>query len=210
MKRGMCITYEVEGSLYINLTNKCTNNCDFCIRNNGDGAYGSDSLWLIREPSTEEVLESVFSREVTSYREIVFCGYGEPTVRLPELREIALEIKKKYPKVKIRVNTNGHSDLIFERDTSPMFSGAVDAVSISLNTPSSEKYIEICHPIYKEKAHPALISFAKNVKEYVGEVFFSVVRESLTEKEIEACQKIALDAGVTLRIRDYISAEDDK
>ena len=102
----MCITYEVDGSLYINLTNKCSNNCDFCIRNNGDGAYGSDSLWLLREPTADEVLESVFSRDLLSYREVVFCGYGEPTERLEVLRKVALGIKEKYPGVKIRVNTN--------------------------------------------------------------------------------------------------------
>lgn len=206
----MCITYEVDGALYINLTNRCTNRCDFCIRNNGDGAYGSDSLWLLREPTVDEVLESVFSRDVKAYREIVFCGYGEPTERLIELCEISRKIKEKYPDMKIRVNTNGHSDLIFGENTAPLFSGAVDTVSISLNTPNSERYLEICHPVFREKAHPALIKFAEAVKEYVGDVQFSVVRQTLTEQELSECQKIADRAGVTLRIRDYISADEVK
>ena len=210
MKRGMCITYEVEGSLYINLTNKCSNNCDFCIRNNGDGAYGSDSLWLLREPTVDEVLESVFARDLASYREVVFCGYGEPTERLDVLRAVALGIKEKYPEVKIRVNTNGHSDLINGRDTTDMFSGVIDAVSISLNTPSPEKYCEICHPVYREKAFFALIDFAKRVKDKVPTVLFSVVRQTLTECELLECERIAEDAGVVLRVRDYISAADDK
>ena len=86
MKKGMCITYEVDGNLYVNITNRCTNNCEFCIRNNGDGAYGSDSLWLEREPTKDEILASVFERDLTKYSEIVFCGYGEPTERLDVAR----------------------------------------------------------------------------------------------------------------------------
>ena len=210
MKRGMCITYEVDGALYINLTNRCSNNCEFCIRKNGDGAYGSDSLWLLREPSAKETLASVFARDVLSYREIVFCGYGEPTERLDVLREVALGIKEKFPSVKIRVNTNGHSDLINGRDTTADFHGAVDTVSISLNTPNPEKYVAICHPVYKEKAFFALIDFAKRVKFKVPKVLFSVVRETLTESELSECERIAADAGVILRVRDYISKEEDK
>ena len=206
MKRGMCITYEVEGALYINLTNRCTNACDFCIRNNGDGAYGSDSLWLLHEPSAIEVLDSVFSRDVNSYREIVFCGYGEPTMRLEVLREVAIEIKNRYPNMRIRVNTNGHSDLIYGRETAPDFFGIIDAVSISLNTPSAEKYDLICHPVYKKDAFFALIRFAESVKKYVGEVVFSVVRQTLTEEELAECRKISEETGVPLKVRDYISA----
>ena len=107
----MTITYEVDSGLYINVTNRCTNRCEFCIRNNADGAYGSDSLWLEHEPTVDEVLTDVFSRDLTKYTELVFCGYGEPTVRLNDIRKIALGIKKRYPSIKIRVNTNGHSDL---------------------------------------------------------------------------------------------------
>ena len=80
MKKSMCITYIVEDKLYVNITNRCSNRCDFCIRNNGDGAYGSDSLWLEREPTTDEILASVFSHDLNTFPELVFCGYGVPTV----------------------------------------------------------------------------------------------------------------------------------
>ena len=206
----MCITYEVDGALYINLTNRCSNSCEFCIRKNGDGAYGSDSLWLVREPSADEAIEAVFSRDLTAYREIVFCGYGEPTEQLDVLCAVARKIKEEFPNIKVRVNTNGHSDLINGRDTTGDFFGIVDAISISLNTPSPEKYVEICHPIYKTDAFFALIDFAKRVKSCVPTVLFSVVRQTLTEEELIECEKIAADAGVTLRVRDYISADDDK
>ena len=170
MKKEMCITYEVENSLYINMTNRCSNNCTFCIRNNGDGAYGSDSLWLEREPTVSEVLESVFSRDVSKYDEIVFCGYGEPSYRLCDAREVAQKIKEKHPETKIRINTNGQSDLILGYNTAEMFRGAFDVVSISLNTPSAEKYAEICHPVFREAAYAAMLDFAENVKNYVQKV----------------------------------------
>ncbi len=210
MKRGMCITYEVDGSLYINLTNRCTNNCDFCIRKNGEGAYGSDSLWLIREPEADEVLCSVLSRDVLSYREIVFCGYGEPTMRLSVLSEVARGIKEKYPTVKIRLNTNGHSDLINGGGSVDALVGLVDTLSISLNASTPERYCEICHPVHHEAAFYALIDYAKSAKGKIPSVIFSVVGVSLTAKEISECEAIAQDAGVTLRVRDYIGAEDDK
>lgn len=208
MKKSMCITYIVDGSLYVNMTNKCSNRCDFCIRNNGDGAYGSDSLWLEHEPTFEEILESVFSRDLESFPELIFCGYGEPSYRLSDAVAVAKAVKAKHPKIKIRINTNGHSDLILGKDTAPMYEGAFDTVSISLNTPSSERYQEICHSIFGEESHAALISFAKRVKDYVPTVILSVVRETLTEAEIDECKSIAEDAGVTLRIRDYIGPED--
>ena len=147
MKKDMTITYEVEGALYINVTNRCTNNCEFCIRKNGDGAYGSDSLWLEREPTGEEILDSVFSRDLSTYSEIVFCGYGEPSIRLETVVFVAKKIKEKYP-IKVRINTNGHSSLYHGYDTAPEYAGAFDCVSISLNTPSSERYDEICRPHY--------------------------------------------------------------
>lgn len=207
MKKAMTVTYEVGNGLYINLTNRCTNRCEFCIRNNDDGAYGSDSLWLVREPTVSEALDSVFSRDVEKYDEIVFCGYGEPTVRIHELCEIAEQIKNRFPNTKIRLNTNGHAALIHGEGVEKMLFGRVDVVSVSLNTPNPEKYVEICHPVYKEKAFSALISFTKNVKKYVQKTLLSVVREALTEDELCECQKIADSLGVTLRVRDYISAE---
>ena len=94
MKKSMCITYVVDGSLYVNMTNKCSNRCEFCIRNNGDGAYGSDSLWLEREPTLDEVMSSVLSRDLSAYPELIFCGYGEPTYRLEDAVVVAKVVKE--------------------------------------------------------------------------------------------------------------------
>ena len=205
MKKSMCITYEVGDGLYVNVTNRCTNSCDFCIRNNGDGAYGSDSLWLEREPSVEDILDSIFSRDLGKYTEIVFCGYGEPSVRLSDVCTVAKEIKRRGVQLPIRINTNGQSDLIHSRNTAPDYAGLFDTVSISLNTPNSQKYVDICHPVYKEKAFSAILTFAQNVKNYVQNTMFSLVRDFLTEEEISECERISRAIGVQLKLRDYIS-----
>ena len=207
MKKSMCISYEVDSGLYLNITNRCTNLCEFCIRNNGDGAYGSDSLWLEREPTVDEIKADIDKRDLSRYSEIVFCGYGEPSLRLREAREVALYIKERYPEMPVRINTNGHSDLILGSDSAPLYEGAFDTVSISLNTPDAEKYVSLCHPIYKEKAFDALLVFTKNVKNYVQKVLLSVVRESLTEEELQRCFKISEECGVTLKVRTYIPPE---
>ena len=204
----MTVTYEVEGALYVNITNACTNRCDFCIRNNADGAYGSDSLWLSREPSEKEIIDSVIEAGPDKYREIVFCGYGEPTARLKVMLSVAESVKEKYSNIKIRVNTNGQSDLIHGKNTAPMFEGKIDTVSISLNAPSEEGYDSICHSVYGKKAFPAILEFARNVKKHVPKVIFSVVGDFLTKEDISVCRNIAKEIGVDIRIRDYISKEE--
>ena len=207
MKKAMCITYIVEDKLYVNITNKCSNRCEFCIRNNGDGAYGSDSLWLEREPIREEILESVFSYDLNEFPELVFCGYGEPSYRLDDAIYVAREVKSKYPNIKVRINTNGQSDLILGRDTAPEYEGAFDIVSISLNTPTAQKYQDLCHSIYGEKSFDSLLAFAGRVKEFVPVVQLSAVKQTLNFEEIELCKSIANRLGVTLRLRDYIPPE---
>lgn len=203
MKKEMTVTYIVDGALYINVTNRCTNSCEFCIRKNGDGAYGSDSLWLLREPTEEEILDSVFSHNLDDFSEIVFCGYGEPTIRLDTIRSVALKIKEKYP-IKVRLNTNGHSSLYHGYDTAPLYEGAFDAISISLNTPSSERYDEICRP-HQPGSFDAMLRFAGDIKKYVPTVMLSVVKDFLTADELTECHRIADSLGVYLKVRDYIS-----
>lgn len=207
MRKAMCITYIVENNLYVNITNKCSNRCEFCIRNNGDGAYGSDSLWLEREPTREEILDSIFSHDVTTFDELVFCGYGEPTYRLDDAVFVAKSVKIRYPDTKIRINTNGQSDLILGRNTAPDYEGAFDVVSISLNTPTAKKYQQICHSIYGERSFDALLSFADSVKNFVPTVQLSAVKDTLSAEEIQLCESISSRLGVTLRLRDYIPPE---
>lgn len=206
MKKSMTVTYKVDGGLYVNLTNRCPNRCEFCIRNNGDGAYGSDPLWLLHEPTEEETLADIFSRGdlAGKYRELVFCGYGEPTCRIDTMISVAKEVKRRFPSLRIRVNTNGEGKLINGRDIAPDFSGVIDSVSVSLNTPDAKEYTALCHPVYGNSAFPAILDFAREVKEYVPEVAFSVVRQTLTEEQLKKCFDIAAACGVSLRVRELI------
>ena len=187
----MTITYTVGDSLYVNTTNRCSNSCEFCVRSHGEELYGD--LWLESEPTREEILADINSRTLCDYKELVFCGYGEPTERLKEKND-----------VKIRINTNGHSDLINGRDTAPEFEGCFDTVSISLNCADAKSYQAVCHSQFGEASFDALIDFARRVKEYVPNVVLSVVRGSIPDSDIDVCQKIADSVGVTLRVREML------
>ena len=203
----MCVTYKVGSGLYVNVTNRCSNACDFCIRNNGDGAYGSDSLWLIREPTRVEITEAILSNDLDAYSEVVFCGYGEPSCRLDDVVAVAREIKRCRPETSIRINTNGQSDLILGRNTAPDYAGCFDTVSISLNSPTAEGYDKICHSRFGLSAFDAILNFAKEVKKYVPETMFSVVKEFISEEELLLCRKICDKTGVAIKVRDYIPPE---
>ena len=136
----MTITYPVKTGIYVNMTNRCPCACTFCLRHNGEGVYGSDSLWLDREPTVQEVCDSIDTWDLSKYNEIVFCGYGEPTERLYDLLEVAKYIKSKSD-IKIRINTNGLADLIWNEKTAPKLEGLIDTVSVSLNATNKEEYL---------------------------------------------------------------------
>lgn len=203
-KKALTFAYRVGGGVYINLTNRCTNDCTFCLRNNADSAYGSGVLWLEREPSAAEAFEA--ARTIADgCKEFVFCGYGEPMCRAGALIETAKLLKAEYPDIPVRINTNGQSDLINGRDVVPELTGLIDTVSISLNTPDPEAYVRVCRPAYGEKAYHAMLDFASRCAAKLPHVVFSAVRETLTEEETLKCEEIARKTGARLRLRDYIS-----
>ena len=199
----MTTTYRVGNGLYVNLTNKCPCACTFCIRQNAPGVYGSDSLWLEREPTPDEVCAAI-ERNLGDCTELVFCGYGEPTERLDALLEVAARFRKSHPDIPIRVNTNGLSDLIAGEPTAHRFAGLVDAVSISLNAPTAEEYVALCRPKFGAAAHAALLKFAGEVKRFVPNVTLTVVgTEALTPEKEAACRRLAAERGVPLRVRRF-------
>jgi radical SAM protein, TatD family-associated len=201
----MTITYPVGNSLYLNITNRCTNACEFCIRAKDDGFY-ADNLWLEREPTVAEICADLDSKPLDSYDELVFCGYGEPTCRLDDMLLVCDHLRA-VTKTPIRLNTNGQADLIAERDTTPEFSGRFDTVSISLNAATACDYQKICHSVYGEEAYSAMLTFAEHVKKYVPRVILSVVRGTIPDSDLEKCSKLAETRGVELRIREYIRKE---
>lgn len=199
----MTIVYRVGDGLYINLTNRCPCACEFCIRKNGAGVYGSDPLWLEREPTVDEVVQAVRDAPA-GYKSIVFCGYGEPTERLDDLIAVARRIRAEWPGMPIRVNTNGLADLIAGEPTAARFAGVVDALSISLNAENAERYAADCHPRFGAAAYPALLKFAAEAKSQVPSVTLTIVgTPEFTPDRIEACRKIAEDLGVGFRVRTF-------
>ena len=195
----MTILYDYEDSLYVNLTNKCPCACVFCIRKETDHVGNSDSLWLDHEPTVEEVKKEFKNFDLNKYEEIVFCGYGEPLVRINEVVEVAKYIRS-ISNIKIRVNTNGLYDLIHNKKTAQMLKDNIDAVSISLNAPNKVKYNEVTKPKFGEKSYEALLDFATDCKKYIKEVNFSVVDE-INEKEIQESKELAESMNIPLRVR---------
>ncbi|MBQ8781863.1 MAG: TIGR04100 family radical SAM protein [Oscillospiraceae bacterium] len=199
----MTILYTVGDKLYVNMTNRCPCRCTFCIRNNGDGAYGSDSLWLEREPSVDEI-KAEFEKygDLSQFAEVVFCGYGEPMERAEELAEIAGWIKERF-EAKIRLNTNGLGDKINGRPTAELLKGKIDIVSVSLNSCDREKYNAVTRPKW-EDAFEAMLDFAAECKKYVPKVMFTVV-DVISAEEIEGSKVLADRLGIELRVRSYDS-----
>ena len=202
----MTVVYEVKDGLYVNLTNRCPCACAFCIRNNGDGAYGSDSLWLDREPDADEVFAAIVAAHPERFAEIVFCGYGEPTERLDVLLEVAGRLKRDYPDIPVRVNTNGLADLIAGGSVAARFEGLVDSLSISLNAADAEEYAALCRPRFGLESYGAILRFAEEVKRYVPSVVMTVVAApGFTDGKLAACRAVCGRIGVPLRVRDYVT-----
>ena len=200
----MTITYQVKNAVHVNLTNRCPCNCTFCLRHNGPGVFGSGPLWLEREPTLEETIESLGQWDYERFREVVFCGYGEPTERLDVLLAAAAHLKEQDPTLRIRVNTNGLSDLIHGKPTAPLFVGKVDCLSISLNTDDPAEYLSVCRPKFGEAAYPAMLKFTQEAAALLPSVVMTVVGEPVTSLEKqERCRAIATRLGAQLRVRPY-------
>jgi TatD family-associated radical SAM protein len=162
----------------------------------------SNSLWLEREPSVEEVKAEFAKFDMNKYEEVVFCGFGEPTMRLDDMLQVMDFIKENYQKP-IRVNTNGLANLYYKKDVTPLFANRVDTVSISLNTPNPERYYELTRNRFGLEGFDGMLDFAKKVKQYVSKVVFTTVDTTLTKDEEAQCKKICNDLGVTYRIRPW-------
>jgi len=188
--------YQVAGKNYINLTNECDNNCDFCIRSNPVGIEGYH-LWLSQNPTAEQVIHQL---DQMGRGDVVFCGYGEPLLALEVLKRVAAHVKSYGGQV--RINTNGLASRYYRRNVVPELMGLVDTMSISLNQASAEKYQRICHSAYGEAAYEALLDFARECVQAGMDTVLTVV-DVIPPEDIEVCRKIAEEIGARLRVRHY-------
>ena len=198
------IAYTIGDNLYLNITNRCTNQCAFCIRYKKKDFNSKYPLWLDKEPTADELLKAI--GDPMKYKQIVFCGYGEPTIRLDIIKGVSAKIKSILPTPNsdlptIRLDTNGHGNLFWGRNILPELKGMIDSISISLNTENAEKYDKICKSIYGLKAFDAVVDFIREAKKYIPQVEASIV--DLPSVDKEKCKKLIEELGVSFRVRPY-------
>ena len=193
---NLIFTYKIHNSLYINVTNRCNADCTFCGRKDAATVEG----YKLKMKRSEEPPAQVYIDEIEDpkqYDEIVFCGYGEPTIRWGVVKEVAEYVKKNGGKT--RLNTNGHGNVINKKDITPELEGLIDTVSVSLNSTDPDQYAELMR--VKPEMHAEMIDFAKRAKEY-SKVVMSIV--GLNDVYKEKAKKFVTDEiGVTFREREY-------
>ncbi len=196
------LAYLLDGKIYINLTNRCTNSCIFCLRNDKDDVCGKN-MWLDTENfSAQDVISQLDELPISS--EITFCGYGEPMLKLDILKEVAKYINEKYPNVKIRINTNGHANFVYKRNVCEELKDLIDVISVSLNGADEKEYNELSQPSFKG-AYEEVKKFIKASSD-AGIKTVATVVEGYKGRhiDIEKCKKIANELGANLRVREWI------
>jgi TatD DNase family protein len=198
-ENGDIVIYPIRDSLYINVTGACTNECSFCTKYKSPYVKGHN-LSLRRDPTADEIINSLEAEPDRSYKEVVFCGLGEPFLRLGVIKQVARYLKDHG--CKVRINTNGQANLIHGRNVLPELQGLVDSISISLNNSSAEKYFDICKPRFGPETFHSVLDFIRESKKYIPDV--SVTALDFDHEEFEACRKLAQDdLGVGFRERQY-------
>ncbi len=194
------IVYVVGNNLYINMTNRCSNRCEFCVRYYDKPIYGD--LWLNDEPTAQQVIESLSNDfDIKKYDEVVFCGYGEPTYRFDDIQIVCDFVHSQGKKT--RINTNGQANAILGRDITQQICRCIDTINISLNATDAQKYDQICHSCYGQDAFDIMIDFAKKCVSHKGNVVLSVV-DCIGQEEIDKAQQIANNIGAKLRVRELL------
>lgn len=193
------ITYIYGNKIYINLTNECSNRCEFCIRNKSDG-IDDYYLWLDKNPTSDEVIKDLEKYDFTTHNEAVFCGFGEPLYALNVMLKVAEYLKLK--NIKTRLNTNGQASLIVGDNVAKVLKGKIDIVSISLNSSDANKYNELCNCCFGEEGYYSLLQFGRDCIYEQINVVFSVV-DSIGQEEVEKCRQIVENIGAKFRVRKY-------
>ena len=190
------IAYRIRDSLYLNITNRCTNACTFCAKFKDFNVKGHH-LRLAHEPSAAEVFAAI--GDPTRFSEVVFCGYGEPLIRLELVKEVATWLKARG--VKVRINSDGQANLVHGRNVLPELQGLVDAISVSLNAADAGTYQKWCRSRFGEAGYQAVLDFLRAAPAYIPEVIATAV--TLPGIDIDACRRLASELGVLFREREY-------
>ena len=190
------IAYKIRNSLYLNITNRCSNRCSFCAKFD-DFTVKGHNLLLDREPTFEEVMAVV--GQPSDFDEVVFCGYGEPLIRLDLVKQVAGELKRRG--FRIRINTDGQANLVHGRDILPELAGLVDTVSVSLNAPDAATYSRLCNTPYGEAGFSGVCDFIRSAAAHIPQVIASAV--TVPGVDIEACRVLAESLGAEFRVREY-------
>ncbi|MHB1698034.1 MAG: YchF/TatD family DNA exonuclease [bacterium] len=200
------VAYKIRNSVYINLTNQCTNRCTFCPKyQTGESNFcvRGYNLKLKKEPAANEVISSVF--RYYNFKEIVFCGLGEPTLRLETLKEVAKAVKAALAGgIKVRLDTDGLANAVYGRNAAAELEGLIDSVSISLNAQNGEFYNRICDPQIAKKgvdAYASVLDFVGECKKYIKEVAVTAI--DLPGIDIGYIENLAKKLGVNFKLRRY-------
>jgi len=194
------LAYAIRDSLYLNVTGSCTNACTFCQRTANPVVKGHD-LRLRRDPTPDEMVDALEDEGWQNFSEVVFCGYGEPTIRLPEVLQVASRVRELDPSMKTRLNTNGLANLYHRKNIVPELTYAIDTVSISLNAQDAETFDRLCRPSLGPDAYGSLLDFTRKCVAAGLDVMLTAVAHP--DVDVEACRKIALDMGAGFRVREY-------
>ena len=197
---GPCLVYPIRRGLYVNLTNRCSNRCTFCPRAAGDFVVKGHDLVLAREPTAEEILQAIAAAGPERFDEIVFCGFGEPTLRLDVVKDVARAAKERWPGRRIRLNTNGQGSAIAGRDIVPELVGLVDSLSVSLDAPDAATYERLCRPTLPN-AFAAVCEFIRAAKGRIPEIRATAV--AVPGLDLAAVRRLAEELGVAFEVREY-------
>jgi len=193
------VAYTIRDSVYLNVTSNCTSACTFCRRNTDPVVKGHD-LSLGADPDVQDMISALESEKWEERSEVVFCGYGEPTIRLDEIREVARHLKQKGVE-RIRLNTNGLGNLYHKRDITGDLQGIVDVVSVSLNAHDAQTFQKLCQPTFGTGSYEAVLEFSRSCLAGGMEVVLTVVGHP--EVDIDRCRAIADGMGAGFRVREF-------
>ncbi len=190
------IAYKIRNSLYLNITNRCSNRCSFCAKFE-DFTVKGHHLLLAHEPTAAEVLEAIGNR--SDFDEIVFCGYGEPLLRLDLVREVAFALKNRG--AKIRINSDGQANLVHGRNILPELAGLVDTISVSLNAADAATYEALCNTPFGNAGFQGVCDFLREARKHIPTVVATAV--TVPGVDMDAVKRLALSLGVEFREREY-------